>query len=426
MGGDNYWIWEYSLYGDPKYGVFAPFSAQGSKARGGMLSTAAAPLGPAGTLTVTVPDYEVSTTDGGFDVVTLPGGASIDHPGEYRVPVWPVRVSYPAGTQVADVALTARGGEVVTTGLNITRTSNVTDGVSGAPVGLGPRANLLEDEDPTDYVPPLDQDFDWFVMKNPDGGADLVIRVYPFHFSPATTNAKFYKDYTFDITTISNTVSIDTLVTDRTVYSQGQTISATLGITNAGAAQDVIVAAEVLDAHGDLVEGLLLRNLHGLEGEATFEFAWDTTGAPAGDYRIAVALSNEDDQVLEALATPVRLGVRMIAVDLTATPGQVLPGGDVEIVLTYENVGTVPMSGTLAIDIRSTAGVTSVQQLNQAFTGLAPGATEAVTTTWSTSEDELGLFTILGTAGYDSKASSADPVQVEVGKRLFLPSVLRQ
>jgi hypothetical protein len=102
-----------------------------------------------------------------------------------------------------------------------------------------------------------------------------------------------------------------------------------------------------------------------------------------------------------------------------------MPGDDVEIVLRYENVGTVPMTGTVAIEIRSSTGVTSVNQLDGAFSGLAPGATDAVTTTWTTSADGLGVFTILDTARYDSKATVADPVEVEVGKRLFLPTILR-
>ena len=425
VGGNDYWVWEYNLYGDPKYGAFAPLSSQGSEARGRLLSRSTTARTPAGALGVAVPDYEVSTTDDEFDVVSLPGGASIDLPGEYRVLVWPVQLSYPVGTQVTDVALASRSGEVLTTGLDITRTSILTDGATGAPAGVSGLSAPAE-EDPTDYVPSLDQTFEWLVMKNPDGSSELLIRVYPFYYSPATTNVKFYQDYTFDITTIANTVSIDTLVTERAVYSQGQTITATLGITNPGSAQDVIVAAEVLDAFGDPVEGLLLRNLHGLEGEATFAFAWNSAGAPDGDYRIAVTLSNADDQVLEALATPVRLGVRQLALNVTATPGQVTPGQDVEIVLTCENIGSVPITGTLVIELRSTAGLSSTEQLHEAFDGLPAGATEAVTTTWSTAEDDLGLFTVLAYVLYDAKATTADPVEVQVGERLFVPIVLRQ
>lgn len=421
----EYWVWEYNLYGDPKYGVVTPAARQAQTPRKIQI-TRAAPLAPADTLNLHVPDFEVDNTVDFQDQVSLPGGGVMAEVGEYPVLVWPVQVSYPAGSQVADVTLTARSGELLTTGLNIVRTPDITDGLSLE------WSHAASEEDPTDYVPALDQQFDWFVLKNADGSSELMLRIYPFYYSPATTNAKFYQDYTFQVTTISNSVSIDHLMTDRQVYTQGLSVSAQMGVHNSGTAKDVTVAAEVLDAHGNPVQGLLLRSLHGLEGDATFDFAWDTTGAPAGDYRIAVTLSNADDQLLDAREANVRLGVREMAAHVSATPSAVKPGEDVEIVMSYDNVGTVSISGTVIIELQHTEGLTVVQQLRQAFTGLAPGASDTVTTTWKAAQDPTGTFTVLGYVAYDAKASTADPVQVkvEVGAdseiKVFLPMIVRE
>ena len=59
---------------------------------------------------------------------------------------------------------------------------------------------------------------------------------------------------------------------------------------------------------------------------------------------------------------------------------------------------------------------------------MAPGATDAAATAGSSAEDDWGVLTVLAYVEYDSKATTADPVQVDVSyqNKVFLPLTVRE
>jgi hypothetical protein len=53
----------------------------------------------------------------------------------------------------------------------------------------------------------LEQPFTWRVAENADGSSDLLLVIYPFSYDPATTDARYYREWTFNVETITSNVT---------------------------------------------------------------------------------------------------------------------------------------------------------------------------------------------------------------------------
>jgi hypothetical protein len=413
---ENMWTAEYHLFGDPKFGMGVSPPLRQSASLMEQEAQARVTVGPAGSLGVTIPAYEITTTVEGETFVEIPGGFTVMAPGKPLVPLYDVTVDYPPGTSVQDVTLTSRSGLTTTTGLNI-------PSFTPAQAGCGGNCTTAATAASPGWWP--ESDFDWAVEQTAEGTSTLRIRVFPFFYNAATTDAKFYQDYRFEIDTMTTTVEISLLATSERAYPQGDPVSIELWVSNSGPAQDVIVAAVVKDGStGEVVDGLDLRSLKNLTGISSLPYTWDSTGFDPGEYIIAAEVRDGAGNLLDQATALVDLGLTSGAVTaFTATPAKFDIGDTVSITLVFSNTGTVPISGTAVFEVKDSAGELE-QSFSQPFASLTPGNSWELERGWDTSGTEADTFTILTYVLYGGR-SAGGLVVVASEERAYLPLILR-
>jgi hypothetical protein len=257
-----------------------------------------------------------------------------------------------------------------------------------------------------DWVPSPDVPYTWQAIDNPDGSTTLMLAVYPFFYNPVTTDSEYYRHYGFTITTTMTALTITHLSTGQPVYEPGEPVGVDLQVQNDDPALDVVVEAEIQDPAGGVVSGLLLRTLHGLGGPITFAPAWDSTGTPAGDYRVVVTLRDAEGGTLDQDEVDFRLGAVEGEAALTVDPDTFAAGPHFDIELAFSNTGSVPITGTAVV--------------------VLPGATATFPTTW----DATGLpeqdYRVQGQVKYDGRATPMAVVDLASSNKVYLPAVLRQ
>jgi len=403
------WIYEYQLYGDPKYGAVSTLA--------NVAATANTPLASAATMDVHVPDYQVMTNEDGQQSVNIPGGLMLLEAGQYQIPYWSVSQTYPRGQQIQSVTMTARGGLIAATGLNV---PTVTTAIDCVACGADQAA------DGAGWYPVLNKQYRWTTEQNADGSTTLVIVVYPMYYNSQTTDLLFYQDYSFDVLTATTQVEIAALYTDKMVYHRGDQVMIDLLASNPGAAQDVIIAASIKTLSDVAADGLPLQSLHALTGTASANLEWNTTGYAAGDYYVAVELQDSEGNVLDREAREFTLGAAAGEVTtLNATPTLFKIGNSVNVTLTFQNMGDVPITGTAHIQIAHTDGLTFTTVFTHPVTNLTPGNTITVADTWATAGMPEGDYAILGYVSNDIQVLGSKTAAVGTRARVYLPVVLR-
>ncbi len=395
----KYWVAEYNLYGDPKFG------AAGASAS--VASVRCASAGPPASLDIVVPDYEVTTSDG-IDYVEIPDGDMLLLEGKPQVPCWCVSIVYPKGYSVQDVVLTDRSGLVTDTGLNMPIT---TFEMGSLPAGSSIESPSGQSED---WLP--EETYHWGVSHDPDGSSTLVIVVYPFYYNSLTTDIKFYKNYSFDIIYTVSYVGITKLRTDKDQYRQGDTVAVDIELRNSSAAQDAIVSTVIKPYGSDEVsDGLLLSTLTEFKGSASFSCQWDSGGFEPGYYYVEVTLKNTAGNVLDRKSEMFRLGISSGEItNFTVTPDNVEVGDNTTINMTFENTGTVNITGYARIKVLNSAREV-IGEFVHDVNGLLPSESVSFSDIWSVSEARP--CKIMGHVSYDSK--STDPAIVEINKECF-------
>ena len=394
----GYWAYIYNLYGDPKFGasVYAPASEAEEVA-------SLADTSPPSSLQFEVPDYvvDIDFFGDGLDSVEIPGGDLLMEPGQLLIPFYSASVDYPQGYNVQDVVLAERSGLVTDTGLDIPMT----------PLKLTPSGGHA-----VPYSGPVEgwfpeQDYRWNVVDNPDGTATLVIVMYPFYYNPLTTGIRFYKNYSFDITYTISDVAITSLTTDKDAYEQGETVIVDVGLSNSGEAEDVVVSALMKSCDAvDIEDGLLLRTLHNLAGDASFSAQWDSSGFEAGYWNVEVTLEDTAGYVLDKKMELFKLGICSGEItELTATPESAQIGDDVSIKMTFNNTGTVTITGIARIRILDAAG-DLIDKLEYTIRELRPSESASFSDIWNI--PGTGPYDIVGDVFYDSR--TAGPAIVEI------------
>lgn len=291
------WIYQYHLFGDPKFGAL-PLAAAAATAEAQLAAGSAS-------LQVYIPDYEVFVGEDGLDYVSIPGGSTWLGEGEYQVPYWKTAYTYPAGQRVQAVALTAQAGLVVTSGLRIPTATLATDCGCAAPA----RALVVTD---TGWAPDVPQPYRWTTFENADGSTTLELFIYPFYYNPATTDARFYKEFSFEVETISSTVEIESLHTSQASYRPGDVVSIHSVLSNSGNAQDVVVSAVIKSLSDETVAGLPLRMLRAFTETALVSLEWNSSGFAPGAYYVELELRDSAGNVLDSeirefqLSAPIR------------------------------------------------------------------------------------------------------------------------
>ncbi|MFN2108402.1 MAG: C25 family cysteine peptidase, partial [Anaerolineae bacterium] len=407
------WIWQYHMFGDPKFGALPTLNVAAMQP--------AVPDGPVGAIQVETPDFVVTTDEAGVDYVEIPEGGDWLSPTDYIVPSWKVTYTYPQGQRVQDVVLTAQSGLTVVTGLNIPTYIPELDCDCAAP----PQASLQSTTAITSWYPQFEQPYAWSILENPDGTSELELRIYPFTYNPATTNARFFKDWSFDIDVFTTTVDILSLGVPQGIYPLAETVTATLVVQNGGAAQPVVVRP-VLTAFDEAVETVLpLRTLHAVTGTATLDLAITETLA-AGDYALHVTLADLDGYVLDTEVTEFTVGVAEGEVmSLTAEPTLFVPGDDIDIAMTFHNTGDVTLDGVAVIRVQSSDGVTQTVEFTHTLSALAPDDTVNFNDVWDSTGALSETYRVLGYVKYNLGVSTPQEVMLSTRVHIYLPLVLR-
>jgi hypothetical protein len=400
------WVIEYNLYGDPKYGIWPVAQAAAAAA-----AVPSAPVAPT-TLDVAIPDYQVTTSAGEVDTARIPGGLMLLEPGLPMVPIYVVTQSYPKGTRVQDVTLISRSGLTTATGLNLPLANEDPATGSSGPIAAA-----------AGWYP--DNDFDWEVEEEPDGTTTLVVRLYPFYYNAATTGVEFYRSYSFDIRVTAPSVEILSIATDAPAYAQGDPVSIGTVISGTSSTGQVIVETTIRRyGSGTLVAGLPLRSLVGLEGLATYLMQWPSD--EPGTYLADVTLRTESGDVLDREAVRFTVGIADGEVTgFSVTPTSFDIGAPVALSLTFANTGTVPLTGTALMQIRTAAGA-SVQEMTHDFSALAPGHSVNFADTWDTTGAAPGGYRIAAQVLYESTATEPRVLSVRAGRAVYLPLILRE
>jgi hypothetical protein len=390
------WVREYNLYGDPKYGA-SPAAAAG-------LATIPQLLQPVSSLTVAVPDYEVKTVEG-LDYVEIPGGQEVLEPDKPLVPFYTVLIDYAKGYEVQEVTMTERSGLTTATGFNLPPVSMAPDGEEGIASGA------FEDFAGSEWYP--EEDYRWEIIENPDGSTTLQIAMFPFYYNPLTTDVQFYQNYSFDIAYTASPIEITYLSTDKDAYPQGDSVSIDLWLNNPGEPEDVILSTVLKAAGSDSVlEGLLLRKLENVTGVASFSTVWDSTGFEPGDYVVEAELRATNGTLLDRETQLFVLGLSSGEIThFTATPEYFEIGDEIAIDLTFENTGTVNLTGTAVIMVYNATG-SEVIDFRHNVSDLLPSVSVGFSDTWNTAAAAEGSYELIGYVLYESTAT--DPVSVIV------------
>jgi hypothetical protein len=234
---------------------------------------------------VSIPDYEV-TTAGNLDYVEIPGGEILlAEEGRPRVPYFIKSIDYPQGYRVQDVILKERSGLKTATGLKLPMVLH--EDSPAVPI------TMKEGRYP-------EKDYEWRVLDNTDGSTTLIIAMYPFYYQPETTGVEFYKNYYFNIEYVASSVTITGLTTTTGIYAPGCQIPININLRNSGDEQDIIasIAIKRYDT-GELVDGLPLRSLKNIAGNASVSMEWDSINAELGYYKAEATLMDDNGNILD-------------------------------------------------------------------------------------------------------------------------------
>jgi hypothetical protein len=390
---ERYWSAIYHVLGDPKFGTEGPPSSTTT-----LQTQAALTVSPS--IEVSVPGYEVLHIDG-QDHVSIPGGSLLAMSGLAAVPYYQVSYEYPKSFQIEDVVLESRSAPETANNLNI---PTVVESIGA----LDLQTALPEELQGIDWWP--QKPFSWSVIDGVDSNT-LVISLFPFAYNSLTQDARFYRDFRFNVVGETSTVEITELDTDRRVYHIGEDVDVGVHFGDGETGEipptgrTVVVSAYVYrSGTGEKVGGLPLRTLDGFRGMAAYSDAWSSTGQEPGLYSVKVEIRTPEGKLLAGRIQSFILGdTRGEITDLAASPTYYSPGEPVALGLDFANTGTATISGTAIMTLLDESGET-VQVFEHSFTGLVPGDNRTFQSSWD-STGASGAHTVTATVEYGPYAS---------------------
>jgi hypothetical protein len=380
----KFWVTEYNLYGDPKFG----------KASGGSRGTvdfdsehgppqATGSTLPDSTVELEIPEYNVTTIDG-LDYVEIPGGEIWLEDGEYQVPYYTQSVTVPEGYQVQDVTLTERAGLINDTGLNLPYTTFNFDYLIDEELMEGFSSSSVPDR--YGWVP--EQDFRWELLQNADGSSTLYIIVYPFFYNQKTTDVKFYTEYEFDIDYIYSFVALSQITMDKREYDSSETAAVEISLTNTGSSStEVILTAEIESYLGsEIITGLDIQSLDLHIGESSTTLWFDTEGFAEGQYKVKVQILDLAGNLLDNSMVSFHITLSRFEIPLGIPIPEFFENGeDVLTDFEFPYTSVVDINVTVEILIRNTNG-SIVKVFTHIFEALAPDSSIHIEDTWYSEE----------------------------------------
>jgi hypothetical protein len=390
----GYTTWEYNIYGDPKYGMVKP--AESSE----QPQPASAP--PPETLSVRIPDYVVSERNG-LDFVEIPGGKMWVAKDQVWLPYYTLVVECPPGYEPQDVVLADRSGRTIQWGLELPLN----------PPEFSPcECAYLPNPGTQGWFP--EPSYDWRAVENADGSSTLVIDVFPFRYNSRTTEAEFFRDFSFEISYYVSPAEITAFAPSQPTYELGDIAQFDLAIANRDEARDVVFQAVVKPYGADrAIDGLLVETLRGFSGAASYRAHWDTRGSEPGYYAVEATLTDLEGQVLDRESTLLRVGSPLIEVtEFVVTPQVVTPDSEALVVaMSVRNAGSVSLAeSTARIQFFNSAG-TLLLATDQDLAELPPGAEYAIEQPLLLADLPLDAYTVVASVRYDGMSSA--PIMVE-------------
>ena len=409
------WVNEYNLYGDPKFDVFTNTVTDA-------LPDLDAPADPANPIVV---DLQPTTAQqvGAYDRVEIPGGSTYFVEGEYQVPIYIHKVTYPSGVHIQNVTLSAQSGLTSHVGFNLEKTNPVPL-LSAAPARAAAAARAALSANA--WSPAFTQPYQWSIDK--DGNVEtLIITIYPFNYDPEARYSEYYNHFEFNVQSITSSVSILAAKTDKEVYALGNAVNLDVVANNsAGTGMDVTISASIFKVgNPSVVFAFELAALKDLVGKGNALLSWDSTPASTGYYTLVVELKDSSNQVADRTTTAFTLGAMDAATSsFSATPTFFKPGNTVSMQLKVTSTGSLPLDGTAVVEIRDSGG-NLVQEFTQAITALQPGQFITFSPTWNSTGASGERYTVLGYARFESQQSAVHVVNLSTKTYQFIPSVRR-
>jgi len=361
---------------------------------------------PPTSISIDIPDY-TKTRLRDLDYITIEGGTSLyAEEGRPIVPKYIKSYNYPGNYKIQDVILKIKSGLKTEEGLKL------------------PVVNLayIPTEHPVEMKPGIypQVDFRWESYKNSDGTYSLNITVYPVSYDPENLRLTFYKHYEFEIKYITSSVEIRSVITDKYVYSPKDILKANVYVNNPGDPKDIILATFVR-RYGteETVDGLPLKSLKALSGDAIVSMEWDTKNIPDGYYVLDVTIFDKASNYLDKNSVEFFIGQSLITVtNFTVSPKRFSIGDKIDIDMKFKNDGTSEISGKCVFEVTESNGV--IKEFSHDFANLESGATLEFSDKWDTATAKKGVqYKVIGYVSYSARTT---PPQVEIVSTNFPPT----
>ena len=386
----RYWIWQYNLYGDPRFG--APISTTALDVIKRPQSIADLPT----TLEISVPDYEIEEDAFGTDLddVSIPGGHVWLEPGQLRLPYQTAVVELPAGVTVDEVTLVKHSGYAEETEVHIPITQIDAPACDCSPQpapGTG-----------DGWFPGLP--FEWQVLDGSAGERTLIIRIYPLQYNPQTADVQFWSEFQFEIHYRELQGEIDGIILNDPNPEEEQPLLAEVFLSKKGQPEDLLLEGSLYETgSGALVSGLPLQDINQLQGAGALQLPVDIGGLKPGSYTLRLHLYDGQGGLQGSQQTDFQIGKSDLVIEeLSANPRPVQTGEDVRLRAALRNSGSTAVDGTLTLDMRSEEGGL-VATFSHPFSGLAPGERFSATDIVEGSSIGTGNYRLVVTAVFESQ-----------------------
>ena len=353
---------------------------------------------PPASLEITIPDYEVTMREDNIAYVSIPGGEILHaEQGRPQVPYIVKTIDYPRGYRVQKIELVQKSGLKPARDLYLPIVSY------GKPEQL---SDVKQDWYPA-------EDFTWDTWENRDASTTVILKVYPFHYNPATTDIEFYTDFLFAVTYVKTDLSLSCASLDREVYVPGEAIEIEIDISCGEGQHDVVLSSTIKQYGSEEIQSTLPdKTLNDISGIHTTSLNWSTEGVSAGDFIISIVMKDAAGNLLDKEHVLCRLGVSNGEItNFEVTPQCYERGDTIDIVLDFKNAGSRMLDGTCIFKIKR--GNEHIAERTHEFNGLKPGASIRFSDIWDTRQTHEGdPYYVIGYVLHNGTATPAQHIMI--------------
>jgi hypothetical protein len=188
-----------------------------------------------------------------------------------------------------------------------------------------------------------------------------------------------------------------------------------------------VVVSAVIKSYSthEVVAGLLLRQLQGLIGPASYSLGWNGSTLDPGYYYVEATIQDKGGNTLAQQTKLFRLGIPGGEItNFFAAPPFFKTGDNIGIFMTFVNTGTTTITGTAVIQIEDGMG-NVVEVFHHDILNLAPEAYIYLNDVWDTTGIVEGRYRMVGTVYFDDQASDPKVALVNTYSLSYLPLIRR-